>query len=169
MTVSCVLKCWSQKSHHPTVCCPKSHLQSDLCRKSAIAGRRILSDPVVCEFLVVESYHQGSRIEMVYYPTQPPLGTQTQTMYWPSIQTVRNMFTKIYLDLVPLILQKERKTNQCLPYIRWLVFRQSINHQLIFPWNIVLYVWISQICHLLFEGEWINLLHWSRPGRQAFC
>ena len=67
--VSCDLKSRSQKSHHPTYCCPKSHLQSDLCRKSAIAGRRILSDPVVCEFLVVESYHQGSRIEMVYYPT----------------------------------------------------------------------------------------------------
>ena len=134
---------------------------------SAIADRRILSDPVVCEFLVVESYHQGSRIEMVYYPTTSSGNANSNYVLAFYSNGKKYIHENLTWPSNPY-LQRERKTNQCLVYIWWLVFRQSINHRLIFPWNNFLYVWVSQIYYLLFEGEWINLLHRSRPGRQAF-
>ena len=145
MTVSCVLKCWSQKSHHPTFCCPKSHLQSDLCRKSAIAGRRILSDPVVCEFLVVESYHQGSRIEMVYYPT--PSSGNANSNYVLAFYSNGKKYVHENLSRPSTPYFTKGTKNKSMSSLYMMTCLQTINKSsIIFSWYIVLYVWVSQIC-----------------------
>ena len=142
--VSCYLKSCSQKSHHPTFCCPKSHLQSDLCRKSAIAGRRILSDPVVCEFLVVESYHQGSRIEMVYYPT-PSSGNANSNYVLAFYSNGKKYVHENWTWPSTPHFTKPTK-NKSMSSLYMMTCLQTINKSSIICSFIVLYVWVSQIC-----------------------